>query len=107
KDQSAVGHYYLGRALAYLQRYDEAEQELNSAIKLGGDEMKEAHRYLAAIYNVRGDKKRAISELETYLKLAPNSKDADHIRQLIRCPRGSVCSDVAGWFWNRHRWVAV
>lgn len=89
KDQSAVGHFYLGRALAYLQRYDEAEQELNLAIQLGGSEMKEAHRYLAGIYNARGDKKRAISELETYLKLAPNSKDADHLRQLIRELRGS------------------
>jgi len=89
KDQSAVGHFYLGRALAYLQRYDEAEKELNTAIQLGGDEMKEAHRYLAGIYNARGDKKRAISELETYLKLAPNSKDADHLRQLIRDLRSS------------------
>jgi Tfp pilus assembly protein PilF len=89
KDQSAVGHFYLGRALAYLQRYDEGEKELNLAVQLGGDEMKEAHRYLAAIYNTRGDKKRAISELETYLKLAPNSKDADHLRQLIRDLGGS------------------
>lgn len=84
KEQSAVAHYYLGRALAYMQVYDEAEQELQTALKLGGDEMKEGHRYLAAIYNVRGDKKRAIAELEIYLKLTPNSKDADHIRELIR-----------------------
>lgn len=89
KDQSPVGHFYLGRALAYMQRYDEAEKELNLAIQLGGNEMKEAHRYLAGIYNARGDKKRAISELETYLKLAPNSKDADHLRQLIQDLRSS------------------
>ena len=84
KDQSPIGHFYLGRALAYLQRYDEAEKELNLAVQLGGPDMKDAHRYLAGIYNARGDKRRAISELETYLKLAPNSKDAEHIQQLIR-----------------------
>ena len=89
KDQSPVGHYYLGRALAYQQRYDEAEKELNLALQLGGTDMKEAHRYLAGIYNARGDKRRAITELETYLKLAPNSKDAEHIRQLIQDLRSS------------------
>lgn len=89
KDQSPVGHYYLGRALAYQQRYDEGEKELNLALRLGGDEMKEAHRYLAAIHNVRGDKQRAIAELELYLKLAPNSKDAEHLRQLIKDLRNS------------------
>ena len=58
KDQSSVGHYYLGRALAYLQRYDEAEPELITAIKLGGNEMKEAHRYLAGVYSALGDKQQ-------------------------------------------------
>jgi tetratricopeptide (TPR) repeat protein len=89
KEQSPVGHFYLGRALAYQQRYDDAVAELNLAIKLGGDQMKEGHRYLAAIYNQMGDKQRAISELETYLKLAPNSKDADHLREIIRDLRNS------------------
>ena len=89
KDQSAKGHYYLGRALAYQQRYDDAITELNLAIQLGGDQMKECHRYLAAIYNARGDKQRAIDELEIYLKLAPNSKDADHLRQLVKDLRAS------------------
>jgi tetratricopeptide (TPR) repeat protein len=89
KEQSPVGHFYLGRALAYQQRYDDAIVELNLAIQLGGDQMKEGHRYLAAIYNQKGDKQRAISELETYLKLAPNSKDADHLREIIRDLRNS------------------
>jgi len=89
KEQSAVGHFYLGRALAYQKRYDDAIPELNLAIQLGGDQMKEGHRYLAAIYSEKGDKQRAISELETYLKLAPNSKDADHLRQIISDLRNS------------------
>jgi tetratricopeptide (TPR) repeat protein len=89
KEQSAIGHYYLGRALAYQKRYDDAIAELNLAIQLGGNQMKESHRYLAASYNAKGDKQHAISELEIYLKLAPNSQDADRLRQIISDLRNS------------------
>lgn len=95
KDQSALGHYYLGLALVNLRRYDEAEPELTRAVALGGDEVKEAHRYLAGIYNNRGDSLRAIAELETYLRLAPTSPDAEHLRQLIRQLRGSKPAPTA------------
>jgi Tfp pilus assembly protein PilF len=83
-DQSSIAHYYYGRALAYLGRFDDAEKELNAAISLGGDQMKEAHRYLGAIYHARGDDQRAISELETYLRIAPKAEDAEQVRQLIQ-----------------------
>ena len=89
KEQSAIGHYYLGRALAYLGRFDEAEKELTSAITLGGKELKEAHRYLAGVYNARGDRAHAIAELETYLRLSPTPEDAASVRQLIQQLRGS------------------
>src|SRR5687767_5004655 len=87
--ESAVGHYFLGLALANLGRFDEAEKELVSAVKLGGDEMKEAHRYLAIIYNHRGDKKRAAKELETYLRLAPTTPDAEQLRSVLKQIKGS------------------
>jgi len=83
-DGSALAHYYLGRALANSQRYEEAEKELLRALSIGGDEANSAHRYLGAIYNDRGDTKRAIKELETYLKLVPSAKDAEQIREIIR-----------------------
>ena len=83
-DQSAIAHFYYGRALAYLGRFDEAVKELDTAITLGGDQMKEAHRYLGAIYHARGDDKRAITELETYLRIAPKADDAEPVRQLIQ-----------------------
>ena len=83
-DKSAIAHFYLGRALAYLGKFDDGEKELNTAITLGGDQMKEAHRYLAAIYHARGDTEKAIAQLETYLKVAPKAEDADAVRQLIR-----------------------
>ena len=83
KEQSARGHFYLGQALANLGRFGDAEQHLNRAVELGGDEMKDAHRFLGIIYWRRGERDRAITELQTYLKLAPNAKDADQIRQII------------------------
>ena len=83
-DKSAIAHYYLGRALAYLGKFDEAETELNTAITLGGEQMKEAHRYLGAIYHARGDTEKAIAQLETYLRIAPKADDADAVRQLIK-----------------------
>jgi tetratricopeptide (TPR) repeat protein len=83
-DQSAVCHYFLGQALANLGLFDEAENELVVSLKLGKEQMKEAHRILAIIYSSRGAKKQAAKALETYLKLAPDTPDADQIKESIR-----------------------
>ena len=83
KSDQAVGHYFLGQAVAYQGEFLEAEKELLTAIKLGGEEMKEAHRLLSIIYTARGDKKRAADELETYLRLAPTTPDAEQLRRVI------------------------
>ena len=48
--------YFLGTALANLGKFDEAEKELSAAVAAGGNEMVEAHRILAIIYNVKGEK---------------------------------------------------
>jgi Flp pilus assembly protein TadD len=84
KDQSANGHLYLGQALANLGHFAEAETQLTRAIELGGEEAKDAHRFLGGIYLQRGEREKALAEFETYLKLAPKAKDADNIRELIR-----------------------
>ena len=84
RDQSANGHLYLGQAFANLGRFQEAEIHLRRAIELGGDEVKDAHRFLGAIYLQRGDRERGVAEFETYLKLAPKAKEAEQIRQAIR-----------------------
>lgn len=80
---SAKTKYYLGRALAVLRRFDEAEKLLQEALSVGGEDVSAAHRYLGAIYKERGDAKRAVASLETYLKLVPAAKDAEQIRQII------------------------
>jgi Flp pilus assembly protein TadD len=84
RDQSANGHLYLGQALANLGRFAEAEVELTRAIELGGDEVKDAHRFLGAIYLQRGEREKGVAEFETFLKLAPKAKEAEQIRQAIR-----------------------
>jgi tetratricopeptide (TPR) repeat protein len=80
----ALAHLYRGRALIGLFRDDEAEKELVRAVDLGGEEISSAHRYLGALYSERGDKARAIVELETYLRLVPKARDAEQIRAIIK-----------------------
>lgn len=83
-DGSATAHFYKGRSLIVLRRYDEAEVELRRTVELGAEEATLAHRYLAGLYIEKGDNARAISELETYLKLEPKAKEADKIRETIK-----------------------
>ncbi len=83
-DQAAVVHYFLGQALANLGLFDDAEKELLTAIKLGKEEMKEAHRILAIIYSSRGARQQAAAELETYLRLAPDTPDAEKLKEMIQ-----------------------
>lgn len=85
--QSAVGHYFLGQALANLGLFEDAEKELLTSLELGKEEMKEAHRILAIIYTSRGARKEAANELEAYLKLAPNAPDAKELKETIRMLR--------------------
>jgi len=83
-DQSAVGHYFLGQALANLGLFEDAEKELLASLELGKEEMKEAHRLLAIIYASRGARKQAADQLEAYLKVAPNTPDAEKLKDKIR-----------------------
>lgn len=82
-DKAATGHLYLGITLIGLKKYAEAETELQQAVKLGGEKMGPAHRYLGGLYWSR-DPKRAADELETYLKLMPKAPDAEQTREAIK-----------------------
>jgi len=86
-DKAATGHLYLGISLIGLKNYGEAETELQQAVKLGGEQMGTAHRYLGGLYWSR-DPKRAAEELETYLKLVPKAPDAEQTREAIKKLRG-------------------
>jgi len=89
---SATARLYLGETLVGLGAYKEAEQELLQAVELGGSDSIEAHRYLGAVYIETGEPERAARELETYLKLAPATKDSDKIREIIKKQRSSFAT---------------
>ncbi|MFT3744275.1 MAG: tetratricopeptide repeat protein [Pyrinomonadaceae bacterium] len=88
KDSAAIPHFYLGRTLAKLALYDEAEKELILSIAIGGAEMNEAHRMLAMMYIDKDDRAKAVSALETYLKLVPTAPDAEKLRDAIKQLKG-------------------
>jgi tetratricopeptide (TPR) repeat protein len=83
-EASGSAHLYHARALIGLNRLNEAEKDLKRAIEIGGDDVKLAHRYLAGIYVEKGENVEAVKQLELYLKLSPESKETDQIRNLIK-----------------------
>ncbi len=82
--ESAVGRYFLGHALANLGLFADAEKELLKAVDLGKGQMQEAHRILAVIYTQRGNTRKAVENLETYLQLKPTAPDAERLREKLR-----------------------
>lgn len=94
-NDSPTGHMYLGIALLTtsrdektrqydMQKYEEAQKELETAVSTGKDEVAMAHRYLGGIYSGNKDYKRAADEIETYLKLSPKAPDAERLREVVK-----------------------
>lgn len=81
---SGSAHFYHARALIALNRLNDAEKDLKRALEIGGDDVKLAHRYLAGIYVEKGENVEAVKQLELYLKVSPDSKETDQIRNLIK-----------------------
>lgn len=81
---SGAAHLYHARTLIALNRLDDAEKDLIRAVEIGGDDIKLAHRYLAGIYVEKRENVEAVKQLELYLKLAPDSKESDQIKNLIK-----------------------
>lgn len=77
-------HYYLGLSLIKLKRYDEAQVELETAIKNGGANLALAHKFLGGLYMNARRNKEAADELEKYLQLDPKTTNADQIRGTIK-----------------------
>lgn len=80
---SALAFLYLGRTQLTLKEYDAAQQSLKTAIDLGGDQVKEAHRSLAKVYVEKKDYAHAADELQMYLKLNPTAHDAEQLRMTL------------------------
>ena len=84
KDTSTLAHLYRGKVLIQLRKYPEAEKELRQVISLGGGDEAMAYRFLGALYNERAENKLAIEALEKYLSLAPNARDGESVREVIK-----------------------
>jgi tetratricopeptide (TPR) repeat protein len=77
-------HYYLG--LIYIQKrdLDDAQTQLETAKGLKGDNnIPMLHRALGGIYAAKKLNSQAAAELEKYIQLSPDARDADRIRQTI------------------------
>ena len=83
-ETSGSAHLYRARTLIALNRLPEAVTNLKRAIQIGGEDIKTAHRYLAGIHMENGDNAEAVKQLELYLKAAPDKKEADQIKNLIK-----------------------
>jgi tetratricopeptide (TPR) repeat protein len=94
-NDSPTAHMYLGIALLTtsrdektrqydMEKYAEAQKELETAVSTGKDEVAMAHRYLGGIYSGNKDYKRAADEIETYLKLSPKAPDAERLREVVK-----------------------
>lgn len=77
------GHYYMGLTQVKLGRIDIAEQAFRTAIQVGDKQAAMAHYMLGGIYWSVKRYKEAADELEQYLQLEPNAKDAEKTRQSI------------------------
>lgn len=64
-----------------------AEKDLQRAFELSGSKLAVVHLQLARLYEKKGDRQRAADELERYLKMAPDDKNADGIRGAIKTLR--------------------
>jgi Tfp pilus assembly protein PilF len=81
-----------GAALIETGHLDEAETALLSADQLSTHKLAIAHLHLARVYEKRKERARAADALERYLKLAPEVKNADAIREAIKKLRGPADS---------------
>ena len=77
-------YLYLGIALINTGKLDQAEKWLKEAYVIGGStQARTAHLYLASIYSTRKEYRKAIAELETYLRENPKAPNASKIREAI------------------------
>jgi len=84
--RSAVEHYALGNRLAYQGKFEEAVLEYKQATRLDPG-FPHPHRALGAIYAALGSKGLSAIEYETYLRLAPDTGDAEQVRRIIAASR--------------------
>lgn len=81
---SINSHMWLGLALLKDGQLDQAENHLKRAYALGGKRIPEVHMHLAQMYSNSKRYREAADELELFLKEAPDARDAENIKKLIK-----------------------
>ena len=90
---AALAHFYLGLAYSNSGKAGDAEPHLKKAYQLGGNSIpSDVHMYLAKYYSDNKRYKEAADELELFLKLAPDARDAEKIKALIKQLRSKAAS---------------
>lgn len=92
----ALTHFYLGLAFWNSGKHADAEPHLKKAYQLGGNSIPpDIHMHLAKYYSDVKRYKEAADELELFLKLAPDARDAETIKNLIKQLRAKAASGSA------------
>lgn len=83
-----MAHLNLGVALLEKTPQQEAdleraEREFGKALAMGGTQLAYVHKFLFNIYVRRHDYPRAVTELEAYLKDAPDAPDKSQVQDMI------------------------
>ncbi|MBL8205969.1 MAG: tetratricopeptide repeat protein [Blastocatellia bacterium] len=82
---AAFEHFYLGLSLLKTGKGAEAEPQLKRSYELGGNNIPaDVHMHLAQYYSNNKKYKEAADELELFLKQAPDARDAENIKNIIK-----------------------
>jgi tetratricopeptide (TPR) repeat protein len=83
-EKSINANLWLGIVLRQTSRPDEAEPYLKRADVLADSKLPDAHWQLALLFNQLKRYKEAADELEMFLKVQPDARDAELIKKLIQ-----------------------
>jgi Tfp pilus assembly protein PilF len=83
-EKSINANLWLGIALRQTSRPEDAETNLKRANVLAESKLPDAHWQLALLFNQLKRYKEAADELEIFLKLQPDARDAELIKKLIQ-----------------------
>lgn len=81
--RSPAARLYLGLALLGTLYFERAEKELNTAYELDGKECVLALFHLGELYLSKGERDRARTYLERYLREAPEANNRDQVKKLL------------------------
>ena len=93
-DKSVNASLFLGMTLRHTAQLSEAETYLKQANVLADSKLPDVHWQLALLYNQLKRYAEAADELEMFLKVQPDTRDAEQIRKLIQRFRQQSTADA-------------